>query len=239
MLMAAQEEVAGLALDLSLGSAGGHHRLQQKEASAAPQQHCALPSLTLSLQAGAAVKREAAEEEEEEDERAFLYYSAASSAADDDVVDREAGCNGSSRKKLRLTKEQSALLEDRFKEHSTLNPKQKAVLARQLNLRPRQVEVWFQNRRARTKLKQTEVDCEVLKRCCETLTEENRRLHRELNNLRAIHHHHSAFFVPAAATLSVCPSCDRLAATGAPPASVVADRPAAKRSFFATKSAAC
>jgi hypothetical protein len=57
--------------------------------------------------------------------------------------------DGGTRKKLRLTKEQSALLEDRFKEHTTLNPKQKQVLAKQLNLRPRQVEVWFQNRRAR------------------------------------------------------------------------------------------
>ncbi|XP_039117929.1 homeobox-leucine zipper protein HAT9-like [Dioscorea cayenensis subsp. rotundata] len=53
------------------------------------------------------------------------------------------------KKKLRLTKDQSALLEERFKEHTTLNPKQKQALAKQLNLRPRQVEVWFQNRRAR------------------------------------------------------------------------------------------
>ncbi|KAF7828584.1 homeobox-leucine zipper protein HAT22-like [Senna tora] len=53
------------------------------------------------------------------------------------------------RKKLRLTKQQSALLEESFKQHSTLNPKQKQALARQLNLRARQVEVWFQNRRAR------------------------------------------------------------------------------------------
>ncbi|KAJ0699723.1 putative transcription factor homeobox-WOX family [Helianthus annuus] len=57
--------------------------------------------------------------------------------------------NGLGRKKLRLTKEQSAFLEDSFKEHNTLNPKQKLILANQLNLRPRQVEVWFQNRRAR------------------------------------------------------------------------------------------
>eukprot|EP00262_Sarcandra_glabra_P000477 TRINITY_DN1055_c0_g1_i4.p1 TRINITY_DN1055_c0_g1~~TRINITY_DN1055_c0_g1_i4.p1 ORF type:complete len:214 (-),score=23.02 TRINITY_DN1055_c0_g1_i4:159-800(-) len=56
---------------------------------------------------------------------------------------------GSTRKKLRLSKEQSAYLEESFKEHTTLNPKQKAALAKQLNLRPRQVEVWFQNRRAR------------------------------------------------------------------------------------------
>ncbi|KAE8695337.1 Homeobox-leucine zipper protein HAT9 [Hibiscus syriacus] len=66
------------------------------------------------------------------------------------------------RKKLRLTKEQSALLEESFKQHSTLNPKQKQALAKQFNLRPRQVEVWFQNRRARIKLKQTEVDSAAL-----------------------------------------------------------------------------
>nr|XP_016447582.1 PREDICTED: homeobox-leucine zipper protein HAT4-like [Nicotiana tabacum] len=53
------------------------------------------------------------------------------------------------RKKLRLTKEQSAVLEENFKEHSTLNPKQKLALAKRLGLRARQVEVWFQNRRAR------------------------------------------------------------------------------------------
>nr|DAD30033.1 TPA_asm: hypothetical protein HUJ06_031501 [Nelumbo nucifera] len=57
--------------------------------------------------------------------------------------------NGMTRKKLRLSKEQSAFLEESFKEHNTLNPKQKLALAKQLNLRPRQVEVWFQNRRAR------------------------------------------------------------------------------------------
>ncbi|KAG6744874.1 hypothetical protein POTOM_051514 [Populus tomentosa] len=84
--------------------------------------------------------------------------------------------NGLTRKKLGLSIEQSAFLEKSFKEHNTLNTKQKLALAKQLNLRPRQVEVWFQNRRARTKLKQTEVDCEYLKRCCETLEEENRRL---------------------------------------------------------------
>ncbi|KAL4352723.1 hypothetical protein GQ457_06G044040 [Hibiscus cannabinus] len=53
------------------------------------------------------------------------------------------------RKKLRLTKQQSALLEESFKQTSTLNPNQKQALATQLSLKPRQVEVWFQNRRAR------------------------------------------------------------------------------------------
>ncbi|KAI5068185.1 hypothetical protein GOP47_0017107 [Adiantum capillus-veneris] len=129
--------------------------------------------------------------------------------------DEEEGA--STRKKLRLSKEQSALLEESFKEHSTLNPKQKNALAKQLSLRPRQVEVWFQNRRARTKLKQTEIDCELLKRCCESLTEENRRLQKEVQELRALKVGapcviaHDFYMPLPAATLTMCPSCERLA----------------------------
>ncbi|KAL5556729.1 hypothetical protein UlMin_038965 [Ulmus minor] len=118
------------------------------------------------------------------------------------------------RKKLRLTKEQSALLEESFKQHSTLNPKQKQALARQLNLRPRQVEVWFQNRRARTKLKQTEVDCEFLKKCCETLTDENRRLQKELQELKALKLAQPLYMHMPAATLTMCPSCERIGGVG-------------------------
>ncbi|KAM0920638.1 hypothetical protein ACQ4PT_007382 [Festuca glaucescens] len=129
---------------------------------------------------------------------------------------------GSARKKLRLSKEQAAFLEESFKEHNTLNPRQKVALAKQLNLRPRQVEVWFQNRRARTKLKQTEVDCEYLKRCCETLTEENRRLQKELAELRALKTVHPFYMNLPATTLSMCPSCERVASTSAPASSASA-----------------
>ncbi|KAK8445448.1 hypothetical protein SEVIR_9G327100v4 [Setaria viridis] len=128
--------------------------------------------------------------------------------------DEDSGAGGGSRKKLRLSKDQAAVLEESFKEHNTLNPKQKAALAKQLNLKPRQVEVWFQNRRAsRTKLKQTEVDCEFLKRCCETLTEENRRLQREVAELRALKlvAPHQYARMPPPTTLTMCPSCERLA----------------------------
>lgn len=131
---------------------------------------------------------------------------ASSRASDEDE-------NGMARKKLRLTKEQSAFLEESFKEHNTLNPKQKLALAKQLNLRPRQVEVWFQNRRARTKLKQTEVDCEYLKRCCETLTEENRRLQKELQELRALKSSQPFYMQLPATTLTMCPACERVAST--------------------------
>ncbi|RLN12575.1 homeobox-leucine zipper protein HOX2-like [Panicum miliaceum] len=133
--------------------------------------------------------------------------------------DEEDGADGAGgRKKLRLSKDQAAVLEECFKTHSTLNPKQKVALANRLGLRPRQVEVWFQNRRARTKLKQTEVDCEYLKRWCERLADENKRLEKELADLRALKAAPSPAAQPAspAATLTMCPSCRRVAAAGAP-----------------------
>jgi len=63
----------------------------------------------------------------------------------------------------------------------------------------------------RTKLKQTEVDCEYLKRCCETLTEENRRLHKELQELRALKTSNPFYMQLPATTLTMCPSCERVA----------------------------
>ncbi|KAJ9564313.1 hypothetical protein OSB04_000279 [Centaurea solstitialis] len=158
-------------------------------------------------------------------------------SVDHDVEDDDGSVNG--RKKLRLTKPQSALLEEAFELHSSLNPKQKQELARELKLRPRQVEVWFQNRRARTKLKQTEMDYEHLKKCCETLTDENRRLHKELQELKALKSS-QPFYMPAA-TLTVCPSCERVGDNN----STTAKNPfmmAAKPHFFnsfTNPSAAC
>ncbi|XP_057813422.2 homeobox-leucine zipper protein HOX15 isoform X1 [Cryptomeria japonica] len=161
---------------------------------------------------------------------------------------------GSTRKKLRLSKEQSALLEESFREHSTLNPqKQKNALAKQLNLRPRQVEVWFQNRRARTKLKQTEVDCELLKRCCENLTEENRRLQKELQELRALKAAppcviggggggaggRDYYMSLPAATLTMCPSCERVASMDNINRSATLPFSKPQLSQFAQQSAAC
>ncbi|ESQ53305.1 hypothetical protein EUTSA_v10025923mg [Eutrema salsugineum] len=174
------------------------------------------------------------------------------SRVSDDHEDEE---GVSARKKLRLTKQQSALLEESFKLHSTLNPKQKQALARQLNLRPRQVEVWFQNRRARTKLKQTEVDCELLKKCCETLTDENRRLQKELQDLKALKMPPPFYMHMPAATLTMCPSCERIggsvgAGGGGGGGTVAVDGGTAKGAFsivtkplfynpFANPSAAC
>ncbi|XWS34499.1 hypothetical protein CRYUN_Cryun21dG0043600 [Craigia yunnanensis] len=134
-------------------------------------------------------------------------------------VEEESWNGAPPRKKLCLTKEQSRLLEESFRKNHTLNPKQKEALALELKLRPRQVEVWFQNRRARSKLKQTEMECEYLKRWFGSLTEQNRRLQREVEELRAMKvgpptviSPHSCEPLPAS-TLSMCPRCERVTTT--------------------------
>ncbi|KAM0034220.1 putative transcription factor homeobox-WOX family [Helianthus debilis subsp. tardiflorus] len=121
--------------------------------------------------------------------------------------------DGGVRKKLRLTKEQSFVLEESFKQHTTLNPKEKLILAKSLKLRPRQVEVWFQNRRARTKLKQNEVESALLKKFCEALTSDNLRLKREIQQLKDIKSSglpaHLYMQFPSAGNRIMCPSCER------------------------------
>ncbi|KAF8054066.1 hypothetical protein N665_1352s0004 [Sinapis alba] len=110
---------------------------------------------------------------------------------------------GRRRKKLRLTKEQSHLLEESFIQNHTLTSKQKLELATFLKLSQRQVEVWFQNRRARSKLKHTEMECEYLKRCFASLKEQNGLLQKEVEELRALKQP-----VPAS-VITMCPRCER------------------------------
>ncbi|KAF9687644.1 hypothetical protein SADUNF_Sadunf02G0114600 [Salix dunnii] len=63
----------------------------------------------------------------------------------------------------------------------------------------------------KTKLKQTEVDCEYLKRYCENLTEENRRLQKEVQELRALKLSPQLYMhVNPPTTLTMCPSCKRV-----------------------------
>uniref|UniRef100_A0A2P2LL60 Homeobox-leucine zipper protein n=1 Tax=Rhizophora mucronata TaxID=61149 RepID=A0A2P2LL60_RHIMU len=72
-------------------------------------------------------------------------------------------------KKRRLSVDQVKALEKTFEVENKLEPERKVKLAQELGLQPRQVAVWFQNRRARWKTKQLERDYGMLKNSYETL----------------------------------------------------------------------
>ncbi|CAL0324320.1 unnamed protein product [Lupinus luteus] len=186
------------------------------------------PNSTVSSISGKRSEREGNGDETNAAERATCSEGGGSDEDDGGGDGDGDGDAENSRKKLRLSKEQALVLEETFKEHNTLNPKQKQALANQLNLRPRQVEVWFQNRRARTKLKQTEVDCEYLKRCCENLTEENKRLQKEVQELRALKLSPQLYMhMNPPTTLTMCPSCERVAVSSTSSSSSSATMPSA------------
>ncbi|KAF5176899.1 Homeobox-leucine zipper protein hox6 [Thalictrum thalictroides] len=71
--------------------------------------------------------------------------------------------NKRNKNKRRFSNEQIRSMETMFESESKLEPKTKLQLAKQLDLQPRQVAIWFQNRRARWKSKQLERDYNLLK----------------------------------------------------------------------------
>ncbi|XP_010272979.1 PREDICTED: homeobox-leucine zipper protein ATHB-6-like [Nelumbo nucifera] len=82
-------------------------------------------------------------------------------------------------KKRRLTVDQVKALEKNFEVENKLEPERKVKLAQELGLQPRQVAVWFQNRRARWKTKQLERDYSLLKSNYDTLKDNYNALQRE------------------------------------------------------------
>ena len=65
-----------------------------------------------------------------------------------------------------------------------LEPERKAQLAKELGLQPRQVAIWFQNRRARFKTKQLEKDYGALKASFDKLKAEHDNLLQENQKLK-------------------------------------------------------
>lgn len=97
-------------------------------------------------------------------------------------------------KKRRLTSDQVQFLEKSFEVENKLEPERKIELAKELGLQPRQVAIWFQNRRARFKTKQIERDYgtlkanyDKLKAEYDTLLQHNDKLKQEVkSHLRSL-----------------------------------------------------
>ncbi|XP_060200983.1 homeobox-leucine zipper protein ATHB-13-like [Lycium barbarum] len=85
----------------------------------------------------------------------------------------------------RLNMEQVKTLEKNFELGNKLEAERKIQLARALGLQPRQVAIWFQNRRAKWKTKQLEKDYDVLKREFEAIKAENDVLLAQNHKLHA------------------------------------------------------
>ncbi|KAL1549364.1 putative homeobox-leucine zipper protein ATHB-51 [Salvia divinorum] len=89
-------------------------------------------------------------------------------------------------KKKRLSAEQLESLENSFQEEIKLEPDRKMKLAKEQGLQPRQIAVWFQNRRARWKGKQLECLYDALKQEFDAVSRDKHKLQQEVLALRAM-----------------------------------------------------
>ncbi|ESW18103.1 hypothetical protein PHAVU_006G013200 [Phaseolus vulgaris] len=96
-----------------------------------------------------------------------------------DQEDSYEDCSLVLEKKRRLSLDQVKALERNFELDNKLEPERKSKLAQQLGLQPRQVAIWFQNRRARWKTKQLERDYGILKSNYDVLKVEYNNLEQD------------------------------------------------------------
>nr|CAB3494841.1 unnamed protein product [Digitaria exilis] len=133
---------------------------------------------------------------------------------EEEEEDELAGSRGGlGEKKRRLAADQVRALERSFEVDNKLDPERKARIARDLSLHPRQVAVWFQNRRARWKTKQIERDfsalrarhdalraeCDALRRDKDALAAEIRELREKVENQMGVKLESGEEMLPVAA----------------------------------------
>ena len=84
----------------------------------------------------------------------------------------------------RLTEDQVRLLESCFDASKKLEPERKLELSRHLGIPPRQIAIWYQNKRARWKNQSLEHDYTMLQLQLEATLLETKHLQKEVEHLR-------------------------------------------------------
>ncbi|PIN15729.1 hypothetical protein CDL12_11625 [Handroanthus impetiginosus] len=86
--------------------------------------------------------------------------------------------------KKRLSQDQVRLLETSFDAGKKLEPERKFQLARELGVPPRQIAIWYQNKRSRWKNQSLELDHGALQVRLEAALSEKEQLEKEVESLR-------------------------------------------------------
>ncbi|CAH8363286.1 unnamed protein product [Eruca vesicaria subsp. sativa] len=114
------------------------------------------------------------------------YYAAPPVMVESSYGEASNTINGYETKKKKMTSEQLKLLEISFREEMKLDPDRKMKLSKELGLQPRQIAVWFQNRKARWKNKQLENLYESLRQEFDVVCREKKLLQEELIQLKSM-----------------------------------------------------
>ncbi|KAK9691739.1 hypothetical protein RND81_09G216000 [Saponaria officinalis] len=126
---------------------------------------------------------------------------------EEDYVDRS-GIMGM--KKSRICLEKVKALEKHFDEENKLHPDRKIKIAEEVGLEPRQVAIWFQNRRARWKTKHLEREYDQLRASYDALKLDYGSLQQEklalLNQLKELKARSDARSIESNPTQSISPS---------------------------------
>lgn len=118
--------------------------------------------------------------EDSEQRRQRLFSAACELPSNSMKIKKKKGkCN----RKKGFSSEQIKSLETMFESETKPEPKKKVEIAAELGLQPRQVAIWFQNRRARWKSKQVEKDYCILKASYDNLAAEYEALQKEKHEL--------------------------------------------------------
>ena len=111
---------------------------------------------------------------------AETYTSSSTTPSSSSMRSKKKANNNNTR---RFSDDQIKSLETMFESESRLEPRKKLQLARDLGLQPRQVAIWFQNKRARWKSKQLERDYGILQSNYNSLASRFEALKKEKQTL--------------------------------------------------------